>query len=446
MAKSRLAFDIPGLKQLQDTQGLRIHLGLFDADGCLYNTAYLISLEFFITKNWMFFHAYDGKEKLRGGELQFVNNKIAELLNEIKAGEYSWQRALLKKTSTAIDLERAARIVKACQLQAGQSLMDFNVESAAKVREMIDKINIKALCRDFINYCVLRAYKLDPAVLGELLIANNQKLTDSILKAENLFDVFFLGVGSQRQSFQGNHFTMHYNSTGCIFHDLEYYANFLQTKLPGKKVINLRLLLADINNDLPLGESYTRILQAKFNNQNKIQHVIHEHDTNKFTILYAFIHFVADLFRKALITTRFFDNLETIHLFLFKTYASRPVLLPQSILCLQYYDGELKPEHVMAGTGDPDENFVANLQFMLQRYRIAYDKLSKELSHLDENVKDAKLEHYDIGTLVDMQELILRRRWQSIRRCASSENLLFHRPATKLKPSIKHGNSLRHSS
>lgn len=401
MAVTRRIWKIPGLDAFKAKQGLTISLELFDADGCLYHVNYIHALRAFIAENWMFFYSYRNKPI----EEAFRTEKLAELKNKIRKEEYNNK----DRVAVAAKLIRDAKLF-ANWIRQERSKVDGKLEldTIVVINEDISNRDTVTLVNELLLFIIETIYQMDSEIMGELVVVCNKTLFDFIISRQDAYELLLLAIGSQRQSQSANLLSLRHNKTGCIFHDIIFIESYLQKMLPHKNVVVIRMVLADIENELEIGESFSRVLRDLF--ANKITHGEHEYDETKLSILYPILHCVSDSFRKAIIRAHFYDDRDDIHRELCEVFSRFEAIIAKNVfLKLMNYQGGLEFRSEMRGIGQADCYFTENTKLLIKLYRERLEKYKKQIAPLSENEKNALLEKADVATLVDMREFLTKR-------------------------------------
>ncbi|QGO66149.1 hypothetical protein Psal073_01097 [Piscirickettsia salmonis] len=191
------------------------------------------------------------------------------------------------------------------------------------------------------------------------LITINQKLIDHLNNQAEKFSSSTVFLGSDRQDYKKERD----NSAGPNREGQYCYPLISDfAKKIGAEFDPL--LMADIYNNLPLGESFRQALQDYHTPEKHDQDPHTQPDSSKLTLLYAQMHKAATENPDDIVTYEFYDDRKDILLSLQEIFESDPHMIPKNItLYLNHYDGvNLQNLLIIQGQGNPDSQYQHTLK------------------------------------------------------------------------------------
>lgn len=258
-------------------------------------------------------------------------------------------------------------------------------------------INIRAMSFDA-DGCVFHSHFKSKT---QNIVEHNQELLDTLTVQNKAFDKAVTYIGSNRQSYVID-FMNGMRGTGSCYTAIDALSQSLKAEF-------CPLLMADIYNALPEGESYTRAVKEGMSRQDHKDWIF---DDTKATILYAQMHHIANAYHNDDIVFDFFDDktetLRSLNVF----FARNPELIPQNVaLRLNKYVGKVQePKFNIQGSGMIDRQYRQTVIDMAKMYmdRFYPDVKPKADGSLDLMAMSGK--HIDITCfdLIDPSRLMHR--------------------------------------
>jgi hypothetical protein len=329
----------------------RISVELLDADGCLYNTAFLDHLTIAVHLHGAFLRAYAKKNSLDATSIKAVTAMFEEIRTSLHDG-YSE------------DLYST-----------------IEVEGSDIIQAILDMMNLS----DAIGQSHSDLYK-------EMLVSFNQALIQQITARAHEYDQFILMIGSQRQS-------QDYDQRGMLENDIFLVKQALKSLLPGKKISVSKHTVTDLQHRRELGDTFRKIMSCAESQ------LTHFYDQSKLSIVYGAIHHIAATKRCNELHINYYDDLSDatdtdadILQTLAQVFKNYPSLLPaHTKLSLHHYDGEFNHTETIQGTGVIDYRYGENVRL-----------LATMCGHHLKIDADMDVD-MDVARTVDIEEFLLRR-------------------------------------
>ncbi len=333
----------------------RISVELLDADGCIYNYRYLACMNMIASRYGTFFKNCVNQMPLDQTQIRIVERRFKRIIRTIK-------------TSDDAHMLSYSRI-------CGKDI----VETIFNIMRLSYEIDA------------------DENLYSFILFWFNMNLIEYIKQREDDYDRCLLMVGSQRQSQIYDKEGMQVNGTGSIFQDIYFLKHELRQILPNKKFSLNKLTLTDLQQQRPIGETFSKIIEKDLHSH----HYTHFYDATKLSILYGAIHHVAVTERNADIAVNFYDDLmcdepenDILHT-LFRLFSAYPELLPANVtLKLHHYTGTINNIQVIIGKGVIDYRYPENTRLLAKL--CGHDLLNPYL-------------HLDIARMLNVEEFLARR-------------------------------------
>lgn len=412
----------------------KIYLGLFDADGCLYNAKYVMALKALVAEHFMFFKALGDISALNEKDLESAKQHTVGIKTSIYAGAYNYFDFSDEKKQETID-----RLIHVGRMQQIWDLQEMAIkdgtatpEKYTAIVEQVNQIDPKEIYMSAVNFCIDKIYELDPSVMIDLLVYYNSVLIESLVADAQKYTVMIFGVGSQRQSKEANDHNRRHNGTGCIFYDIVCFSKVIEARVPGKQIQMLTLLQTDIKHSLEFGKSFESIIKGGS------EHKDHEYDETKFSIIYPMLQFVSNSFPEGEVEAFLYDDRDDIHTNLYNTfYAYKTLLTKNMLFILAQYNGELTSKRILYGTGVPDKFFAQNIRTLLAEFEKQFHVRRSQ------GMRDQEIEKLGVAGIVNFKDFLELRRLQTTQ-AQHNESLFFQRNAP-VAPVHHNGHNRRNS-
>lgn len=268
--------------------------------------------------------------------------------------------------------------------------------------------------------------EIDPQIMDKVLELSNKKLLvwmHQFIKLKESSTAYVTNFSS-RQDIGLDRTGSEQNGTRLIFEDSSVFHEIAENYMPNFcDIYPDDFCMADIYGDIPMGSSMRKVTECLRNNIPLHEIIMHEHiyDHTKGSLIYAKAHQAAlaarSLPHEVEIILVAVDNLPEI---LFGKYApaaeeeligiypffsAYPELLPSNVaVTCVHYDGDVRYEDTVQGTGKIDENYPLNIRkmaLMCQKIESNTIDLTKDLD-VNEFLRQRNIKQFDSPFIAEL--------------------------------------------
>lgn len=353
-------------------------IALTDADGCIYNENYMHLLLYVFSKYHKILYNYGRDASIYQTNKNIGDIEINKMIDELHTltAYQEGEAVKLQNVKSVDDLAKDLLIAHGYNPERLKIDDMYTILTDTKIRYMQYISNMGEAGQRLLNALMLAANKPFLAEIKQRVVSEN-------------YNKFILMCGSNRQSKALDDVNNEEFASGSFMVTLsvlleQFKLAFASNENQIECILD-KFLMADLYGKHKAGTSF-ELIEKECQNKllgisSDIEHSHYIFDKQKFSLLYAVLHYICNKLPEDNITLAFFEDTKEIYFALMQTFDAHPDLLPKNknltLECWPYFGNlpqnkAVKTNNInliekgciysVQGTGEVDKNFVENVR------------------------------------------------------------------------------------